>query len=454
MTSSPQRHRFRASVSLSAVVVATAVTCFSSTSATATTGQWGRSEAGAQGEGALASPAATKSSAMTVTVSTQPELVAAVKSARPGTTISVSAGTYYGGLHIRTSGTQQQPIVIRPAGDGPVTLTANLPMPPCNATAPDHYRTVHIYDGASYWTLSGLNIVGGVNILGDNSLIAHNWFAALMQGGAWQVRRAVPGRGSNDPAAARNAIAYIADKVDVPLVPADGIRLIDDVITRKGIHVTMGRYGEISGTRITDIACGTGPGIWFGTYSDGWSIRDNFVSRVADSTHKHYMQEGIRIDGASNYNLIDGNTVADLPTDGRAITTDQDASYNTFSNNTARNVSIGFNDQMSGWGNVWDHDVVTGYRDAGFAFRMMDSELALPSLNSSTYQATVTCNSASGTGADLRVGASKESTFRSNAFHSIELADNLRGYWGAQGNTWNGSSNPPGSWVQGNLSGC
>ena len=390
----------------------------------------------------------------TVTVSTQRQLVAAVAAASPGTTISLNRGTYNGGLLIRTSGSRLHPIVIEPAGNGPVTLTANLPMPPCNASSPDTNRTVLLTNGASYWTLRGLTINGGIYISGYNALKAHLWFASRINSRNWQARRAVPGRGTDNPAAARNAIPYLAKQIGARLRPSDGITIAHDVITRKGIQVTMGRYGRIQSTRITNIACGTGPGIWFGTYSDGWTISGNVVSRVANSTRAHYMQEGIRIDGASDYNVIENNVVFNLPGDGRAITTDQDASYDTFTHNRAQQVSIGFNDEMSGWGNQWTYNTVTGYRAVGFAFRMMDNRLRQPSMDTSTFRATVRCNSASGTGEDLQMGASRQSHFTSNAFQTIDLGKYLRSYWSGQGNTWNGSHRPPAPRGPGNLKGC
>lgn len=395
----------------------------------------------------------TSSWGATVTVSTQSQLTKAVDAAKPGTTIRLNSGTYSGGLLIRTSGTPQQRIVIEPAGNGPVKLTANLSTPPCNASSPDGDRTVRFADGASFWTLKGLTIQGGVNVSGGNHHPAHLWFAALIRSGAWQARRAVPGRGVNDPVAAHKAIAYVANKVGKTLRPADGIRIVNDVITRKGIHVTMGRYGVISHTSISDIACGTGGGIWFGTYSDGWKITHNNLSRIAKSTLSHYMQEGIRIDGASNYNLIQDNVVHDLPTIGRAFTTDSDASYNTFLGNTARNLSIGYSDEKSGWQNTWTDNVAAEYRDAGFVFRAKDNDLRHPSLESSSYRAIVTCNTASGS-RDLQIGASAQSRFSSNSFHTVELGKYLKQYWGAEGNTWNGSKQAPASKVNPSSKGC
>ncbi|MDX6296643.1 MAG: hypothetical protein QOI51_500 [Nocardioidaceae bacterium] len=440
-------------ITLAIAVGALAATYLASTGALAAEGQARHSGTSPQdtslnGVGSSAGPLRT------VTVSTQKQLVAAVAAASPGTTISLNRGTYDGGLLIRTSGTRLHPIVMKPAGNGPVTLTAHLPMPSCNASSPDPNRTVRLTNGASYWTLRGLTVNGGIYISGDNVLKAHLWFASRIDSGNWQARRAVPGRGTDSPAAGRNAIPYLARQTGARLRPADGIRIVHDVITRKGIQVSMGRYGTIQNTRITNIACGTGPGIWFGTYSDGWTISGNAVSRVANSTRAHYMQEGIRIDGASDYNLIEHNVVFNLPGDGRAITTDQDASYNTITHNRARQVSVGFNDEMSGWGNSWTYNTVTGYRAVGFAFRMMDNRLRQPSMDTSTISATVRCNSASGTGDDLQMGASRQSHFTSNAFRTIALGKYLRLYWNGQGNTWNGSHRPPSPRGPGNLKGC
>jgi hypothetical protein len=403
----------------------------------------------------LSSTAVAAQPALTsTTVSTQAQLVTAVAAATPGTVISLNGGTYSGGLIIRKSGTVDQPIVIQAAGTGLVTLTANLLMPACNASSPDTNRTVKFGNGASNWTIQGVTIDGGVYIAGLNALVAHNWFASRIRSSDWQQRRAVPGRGTDDAIAGQDAIPYLAQQTGTTLVPADGIKILDDVITRKGIHVTMGRYGVISGNVITDIACGTGPGIWFGTYSDGWTISGNSVSKIANSTHAHYMQEGIRIDGASNYNVIQNNQVTDLPGGGRAYSTDQDGSYNLFQNNTAARVFIGYSDEMSGWGNTWRANTVNAYRSAGFDFRMMDNRLSSPSRDTSNFDTVVQCNTAYGVGSDVQAGATGGSTFSSNSFHTVKLGSNLRTYWGAQGNTWDGSSVAPAALMTRSLAGC
>ena len=394
----------------------------------------------ASGTTSLAVPPGTT---RTVTVSTTTQLKSAIGAATAGTAILLHAGTYTGPFDILRSGTASAPISIQPFGDGRVTLTASLAMPSCGATGPDINRTVRFKGGASYWVIQGLNINGGVYIPGQGVQYAYAWMQQYIKNGDWRTVRAVPGRGTNDRSAAAGAIAYVAARTGKTLKPVDGVQLLNNTITRKGIHVTMSRYGAIKNNTITDIACGVGPGIWFGTYSDGWTVTGNKLARIAASTVKHYMQEGIRVDTGSDYNLIDGNTISDLPGDGRAFTTDVTASYNTFTHNTATNVAIGFNDQMAGWGNLWSHNTVTGYRSAGIAFRMMDAPLKAPSMATSTYGSTVSCNTVSGTGSGLQIGAMTKSAVTDNKLPSIKLGPHVSSYWVAQGNTFNGKAVVP-----------
>jgi hypothetical protein len=375
-----------------------------------------------------------------VEVRTTSELQKAITAVTPGTAIMLHTGTYTGPFSLLKSGTAAAPISMQPYGDGPVTMTANLPMPSCSATGPDINRTVRFKMGASYWVVQGLTIKGGVYIPGKGVQQAYNWMQTSIRNNDWQTLRAVPGRGTNDKVAARNAISYVASRAGASLQPIDGVKILDNTITGKGIHVTLSRYGTIRGNSITDVACGVGPGIWFGTYSDGWTVTDNSIGRIAQSAIKHYMQEGIRVDNGSNYNLVDNNTVFDLPGDGRAFTTDQTASYNIFSNNTARNVAIGLNDQMAGWGNTWTANTVTGYRSSGIAFRMMDAPLKTPSKATSTYDSIVACNVVSGNGPGLQIGAMANTAITDNKLPSIKLGPNVASYWVQQKNTYNGAA--------------
>ena len=367
----------------------------------------------------------------------------AVDAARAGDTIRVHGGTYSGQIRISHSGTASGRITLTAAGDGAVNLVTNFPRPSCGSTGPTSSRTIDIRNGADYWTISNLNIIGGIFVAGVGAGDAHHYLANLVAKHDYKTRRAIPGRGSRDPAAARNAISYVDSRVGARLDPSDGLSIVNNTITQRGVHVNMGRYGVLDRNTIHAIDCGTGPGVWINTFSDGWKVTNNHVYDVAPSTYKHYMQEGIRFGTASDYNLITGNLVENLSGDGRAMTTDVDASWNTFTGNTARNVNIAFNDQMSGWGNEWSRNTASGFRDTGFNFRGMDSPLKLPSLDSSTYLAKVSCNKSSGGPADMYAGALKSSTFSSNAFGTVKLSGNLQKYWSSQGNTWNGSSKPP-----------
>lgn len=352
-----------------------------------------------------------------------------------------------------TSGTKAAPITIEPDGAAKVTLTASLPMPSCRASGPDENRTVTFLRGASWWTLKGISIDGGVMVSAKNANLASKWFSGRVSAGDWTSRRAIPGRGTNDPLAAKNALARLSQIVGGTIVPSDGITLDGVTMTRKGLHVRASRYGLVRGSRIFDIACGTGPGIWLGNYSDGWTITGNQIGRIASSSYKHYMQEGIRIGGASSYAVVTDNTVTDLPGDGRAFTTDVDSSYNVFSHNTAQNVAIGFNEQMSGWGNVWEYNTVSNYRTAGFSVRMMDNVLKSPSKNSSSHGLLMRCNVASG-GKDFQAGGMATGKITSNSFGEIELGKNLRTYFVSAGNTFNGAAVVPPTNPAPSLRGC
>lgn len=388
-------------------------------------------------------------------VSSESGLQAAIASATPGTLISVKAGTYSGQLSITRSGTATAPIVVRPYGDGAVKFTANLPTRSCNASGPDPDRTLRFRKGASFWTFADVTIDGGVYIAGRNVDEAHAWFKHQIDTHNWQARRSVPGRGSDNPKAAAGALNYLAKVVQEPLAPSDGIVFSHDVVTRKGMFIAMSRYGTIDHTTVQDVACGSGPGIWLISYSDGWKITNNRLSNIKASSFNHYMQEAVRIDGASNYNTIESNVVTGLPTDGRAFTDDQDASYNDFLHNTAQNVFVGFSEEMSGWGNKWIGNKVTAYRGRGFDFGAKDAQLQEPSKDSTPYYDTVQCNYASGSGRGAFIAAVAKSSFSNNSFGDALVPRFLRAYWVAQGNTWDGRKGlPPLSPARSSLAGC
>ena len=389
----------------------------------------------------------------TVRVSTFAQLSAAVAGALPGDTILLAAGTYTGQVRIERSGTAAAPITLKPDGTGAVLLTAPVTMPSCDETGPDGDRTISFIKGASYWTLTGLYVRNGLLISSKNASAAQDWFAARITNGDWKGRRAIAGRGTNDPVAARGALAQLSSLTGQTIVPSDRIVISGNTFTGKGVFGRATRYGTFSGNTVKDIACGTGPAVWLSTYSDGWTISGNRVANVAASTASHYMQEGIRLGNASSYNRLSSNTVTDLPGLGRGISTDQDASWNVIEGNLTSRVDIGFNDQMAGWGNVWQRNWAENYRTAGYSFRIMDGPLATPSLNTSTYRAVVRCNSAVGS-RDLQAGGLMGVAFQSNAFNEVFLGKYLRTYFGAQANTWNGSSTAPSATPVASRAGC
>ncbi|HNQ06144.1 MAG TPA: DUF1565 domain-containing protein [Tetrasphaera sp.] len=372
---------------------------------------------------------------------------AAVDKAVAGTTIKIHKGVYDGQIKIRKSGTASAPITVTNAGDGAVTLTSTQPMPACSSNQPDGMRTILIIDGSDYWTFQGLNIVNGVYATGSDAGNAFTWHNTLVEKGDWQTRRKVPGAGSYSPTAAKQVIPYLRTVTKTPtLDSADGIKFLNNTITKKGLFFRMSSYGVVSGNKITDVACGTGPGVWLITFSNGWQVTKNDVSKIAPSTWKHFMQEGIRLGTSSNYNSVTNNNVHDLAGDGRAYNTDVDSSWNTFSGNKATNVAIGYNDQMSGWGNVWKNNSVTSFRTYGFGVRLMDGKLTLPSYNSSANKINMTCNVVSkpvGTAKSFGVGGTMYGTYAGNAWTTAQVGKNVAVYWGKYGNTWNGTKSAP-----------
>ncbi len=403
----------------------------------------------------LLSPAAPSSAAETLHVSksgsdsargtsTSPlrSVQAAVNKASAGSTILVHRGSYSGRVTITKSG-----ITLRAAGDGPVELTSSFPGRSCGATSPAVDRTVTVKDGADHVTISGFTIRNGVWISGDNANRFTKWFSGKQSAGAWQERRAIPGQNANNPTAARTAVSYMNRKLGLSgteaLDPADGVNVIGNTITGRGIHATLARDGQLLNNTIRDIDCGTGPGVWVVALSSSWEVRGNDVTNVKD-TAKHHMQEGIRISDAASYNTVVGNRVHDLPTDGRGLTTDVDASYNTFQGNTATNLYIGFSDEMSGKGNRWIGNSVSGARKHAFGLMSPDWNAARPSLDTSTQDVYMSCNRVTkSAGPQFVAGSSIGGRFEKNSFTSTFVAPNLVTYWASAGNTWNGLSKAP-----------
>ncbi|MDQ2755066.1 MAG: right-handed parallel beta-helix repeat-containing protein [Actinomycetota bacterium] len=378
-----------------------------------------------------------------VPVSTSVQLVGALRTAKPGDRIVLAAGTYTGPFSANVSGTHAHPIVVAPAAAAAVTLTATLSSPGCDATGPDADRTVSFTQGASHWVLQGLRIAGGVVVVSRNADNVQAWQSKAVNAHDWQARRSVPGAGSRDALAARTQEQFFETMLGIGIAPSRGIQLLGNTITGKGIFGRMLTESVISGNTVTDIACGTGPGIWLANYSRADVVSGNTVARVATSTASHYMQEGIRFGNGSDYNAVVGNLVRDLPANGRGITTDQDSSWNLITRNTVSAVDIAFNEQQSGWGNTWSYNDADGARVSAYSFRMEDAGLTAPSPDTSSYQTLVRCNSAVGSTTDVQAGALSGSEFSGNLVNTWSFGRMLVGYWGSAGNLWNGSSSAP-----------
>ncbi|CCH75399.1 exported hypothetical protein [Nostocoides australiense Ben110] len=372
---------------------------------------------------------------------------AAVDAAVPGTVIKVHAGTYKGEVKIRKSGTPTAPITLTNAGDGEVVVTSDQAPDSCTSHQPSMRRTIKITGGASDWTIRGLTIVHGLLILGEKSTAAFNWHATKVKERNWADRRKVPGRGQRDPSSTHRVIPYLQGVTGArSMASADRIRLYGNKIRSRGIHASLSNYGVIQGNVISDIICGSGPGVWVMTFSDHWTIADNDISRLSAASTEHYMHEGIRLGTASNYNYVARNSVHDLPGDGRAYNTDVDSSYNLFQFNRANKVAIGFNEQMAGWGNTWEYNAVTNFRVFGYGLRLKDAKLPLPSMDTSTNGVIMRCNRAFkpvGKAKSLGVGAVMNARLNTNAFTTIWFSPASQTYWSRFDNRWNGSTQLP-----------
>lgn len=383
---------------------------------------------------------------------------AAVTKATPGTTIKIQPGTYTGAIKIKTSGTAAAPIRITAVTPGTVQLTYASRPQPCDNSQPAADRTITIANGADHWQIDNLAIHNGLWISGKKSNVAYSWLTNLVNQQKWAARRAVPSHGSYDPAATASIVPYLRSVTGVPDIDsADGIKILDNDFTGRGIYGALTSKGVIANNTISKVPCGIGPGIWLMTFSHSWQVYGNDVTDIAVSTRAHYMQEGIRFGSAADYNEIYNNNVHDLPGDGRGINTDVDASWNYIHHNTVSNLAIGYNEQMSGWGNRWEYNQVNNYRVYGMGFRLKDGQLTAPSKSTSSHLATVKCNvmtGAVGTAKAVGIGGMTNGTFVGNTAPLIFLSKNLQTYWSAQGNTWDGSSALPSRTPTVNTTGC
>ena len=341
----------------------------------------------------------------------------------PGATIRVHAGTYDETVWIERSGTAARPIVLEGAGDGAAILAPRIRREPCTESQPAAFRTIRIEDGHDYWTIRGLTIAGGVFVDADDEGV--NLRDIVRQ-------RSLPGRGQSDPAGARTTLDRIGVDGSV------GVQILDNEITGRGIHVVAGREGLIEGNEIHQIDCGTGPGIWLNTFTDEWTVRDNHIHDIADS-ERHFMSEGIRLGGASMYNVIEDNLVEDLRGLGRGIATDVNAGWNTIRRNVVRRAYIGLSEQAGGWGNRWIGNLAESNHEYGMnIYGIGDGEVS-PNDRVPAFL-VVSCNVARSSRVGLNAAAVQKSSFSQNDFGTVEVSANLARYWISAGNTWEGSA--------------
>ncbi len=350
----------------------------------------------------------------------------AILKADAGTLIVVHAGIYDEHIETTKSGAPGHPIVVQSAGDGEVTITAQHPPAGCDGDSPVRTRTIELIDGADHWTFKNLTVVGGIVVSGLNT--GDNLKENL-------GNRSLPGRGSYDPNGARSTLPRLGSD------PAEGNQFVNLKVRGRGIYGVAARRGRIENTEISNIECGTGGGIWLGRFSDQWSIKRNHVHHIAASI-EHFMTEGIRFSGASNYNVVENNLVEHILGKGRGITTDVFASFNTIQNNRVRNATVGFSEQQGGWGNKWLGNVSERNDRTGFAVFLMGLNTP-PSDEDTPSGIEMRDNRSVGDGAGLQIGAIKQSHFSGNSFPKVEISPNLRIYWRREGNTWNGTRNPP-----------
>ncbi len=349
----------------------------------------------------------------------------AVDGARPGRTILVHAGTYREVIQVKNSGQPGLPIVLKSAGDGPVVVAPRLPAVSCTATAPTRARAIRIAGGLGYWRITGLTVVGGILVSGQAPTDLQPY-----------VRdRSLPGRREYDPKAAAGTLKSLG------AFPADSVQITRNRLVGRGIYASMARYGTVEENEILDVECGTGGGVWIGRFSDGWTVRGNTL-RGMEGSKLHYMSEGIRFSGSSMYNLVERNVVQDITGIGRGITTDANSGWNVIRRNTVRRAHKGFSEQRGGWGNQWLDNLAEENRQAGYSVDVSSSGSPVPDDDVPAYL-EFRCNRARGNGMDLVIGGVQASRFDSNGFGSVHLFSNVRAYWGAARNVWEGSRTPP-----------
>lgn len=355
---------------------------------------------------------------------------------KSGDTILVHGGTY-GGVEIRRSGSATAPIRLTSAGDGTVTLQKRMSNPSCTSREFARDRTIKIVNGTDHWIIDRLTILGGISIEGGNlKRLSKSMF----------TNRRLPGRGGYDPNGAKRLLESLG--VD----GADGIRIFNNKIRGRGIRTTAARYGRIEGNEISYIPCAIGPAVWINAFSDFWSVRNNYIHDLAESS-VHYLSEGIRLGRASMYNTLASNSVVDVQGLGRGVATDVNAGWNLIERNRAVRTFIAFSEQLGGWGNRWNYNTSYGSRRVGYAVYMQGAKDTSPTDETPAY-VKMQCNLSSNDQLALLIGGAKQSAWKGNRFNTVKLGKGLPKYWTRVNDTWNGSTKTPSSSPPVSTAGC
>ena len=360
----------------------------------------------------------------------------AVDAASPGKTILVHGGTYDGVVVITKSGRPGLPITIRPAGDGPVTVRASFSRVACGATSPTRDRTLQFVNGVDYWRVERLAIVNGVLIQGSRTNLPESTYR----------NRNLPGRGVRDREAARRTLSQLG------MDPAQGIQILLNRITGRGIQTMAAQDLWIDSNEIAYVDCGIGAAIWLNAFTDGSLVRFNWIHHMAESD-RHWMMEGIRLGRASSYNVVEGNTVTDLPGDSRGIASDVNSSWNVIRYNRVARAFIGFNEQAGGGGNEWAQNVAESNRAFGFAIFSQGYSLSRPN-DRVPAKLHVFCNRSFNEPAGLRIGYVQDSRFEWNGVGRVKVGPGVSGAWRAVGNSWDWRPAPPPEDVRFGPTGC
>lgn len=396
-----------------------------------------------------------------IEVRTATELHEALKSADPGTTINVHAGTYEGIFFITRSGRPGQPITLQPAGDGPVRLAPPsgvkfTPTSRKSASGPNLERTLRISDATDI-VIRDLSIHGGILIGNPNSLKeSRAWKEADQAVAAWSESEAA----ADAPESARQiakipwirTVAYWRGRIgpgfvgwmDGKLPPtAQRVTVKNCDLTGRGIALWQASACRLEKNTIHDVE-EANCGILLQFLCSHNEIIGNDISGMYDP-QCHWHGEGIRLVNGSCYNLVADNSVHDIRGLGFGITTDLFCDFNTILNNRVSNIqNIAFTGQAWDSDNKWVNNVAEN-ANIGFEFSSWwweDEPTNQPTSNVEVRgNRAVRC-----TNADAVAARIHGFRFVNNDFKVVHFSPKLIETFAAAGGLWDGSPELP-DWI-------